>query len=123
MKLKKLLIGTLAMIVSNTASTEEVYEIVSFKYKSEVPFEIQKESIESLNIVVSGFKGFKSRNVYYSDENGRWVDLVVWESREDAIRASEQAMENTNALNVFGMMDEQTIIFSHYERIGGVTND
>lgn len=111
------------MVASSITSAAEVYEIVSFKYKDDISFETQKQSIESLNTIASGFKGFISRNFYYSDENGRWFDLIVWESMEDAKRANEQVMVNPDALKVFALMDEQSMIFSHYERFGGVNND
>jgi hypothetical protein len=35
-----------------------------------------------LNEVIKTFDGFKSRDYYYSSENGRWIDFVVWESLE-----------------------------------------
>lgn len=120
---KKPTIGLFAMMISSITNAEDVYEIVSFQYKEDIPFKVQKQSTESLNVIVSGFKGFKSRNFYYSDSNGRWIDLVVWETMEDAKRASEQAMEDPEALKIFALMDEQSMVFSHYKKLGGVAED
>ena len=65
------------------------------------------------------FKGFKTRDYYYSAENGRWIDFVVWTDEVLAKQASEQVMQNSNATDIFAQIDEKTLIFSHYERIGG----
>ena len=115
--MKKASLAAAALITSSFSLSAETYEIVSFKYKGDVPFEVQQQSTESLNEVVSSFEGFQSRQFFYSDENHRWFDLVVWDSIEDAKLATEKAMADPRALKVFALMDENSALFAHYKKI------
>lgn len=104
----------------NTAQTTDVYEVVFTKFKEGTTLDAQIAAMAQLNDVVSQFEGFKSRNYFYSEENKHWVDMVVWTDVERAKRASEQAMANPTAGEVFMLMDESAMIFSHYHRQGGI---
>lgn len=117
--MKKYIILLVAIFISMNTKAD-VFEIVSFKYKDDVPFDIQQNSIASLNDIASTFPGFKSRTFYYSKENGRWLDLITWASLAQAKAASEKAMQDPEAMKVFALMDEQSMIFSYYEKMGGV---
>ncbi len=100
--------------------SEKVFEIVSFKFKEGISFENQKLSIENLNNVVKMFDGFISRDYYYSEENHRWFDLILWDNIENAKKGSELAMSNQIAMKAFNLMNEKETIFSYYDRIGGI---
>ena len=111
------------MTVASSTLASESYEIVSYRYKDGISFEEQRRSTDSLNAIVAEFAGFKSRTFYYSEDSQRWFDLVTWESLDDARSASEQAMKNPEALRGFGLMDEESMIFSHFKMMGGVDKD
>ena len=111
------------MLLTNLATAGDVFEVVSVKFKAGINIEEQKKLMMDLNNVIKKFEGFKSRDYYYSVENGRWIDFVAWTDIKLAKKASEQAMTNTLAGNVFSKMDEKSMIFSHYERVGGVKKE
>lgn len=115
-----LLLGGLIMLFSQIASADDCFEVVSHKFNDGVTLDKQKRLMEKLNDIVKTFDGFKSRDYYYSKENGRWIDFVVWESLEKAKKASEQAMQNSEAGKVFSQIEEKSMIFSHYDRVGGI---
>ena len=119
--MKSLLIGGIFMLFASTAIAGDVFEIVSTKFKEGTSIEEQKRAMAKLNDVVKQFEGFKSRDYYYSADNGRWIDFVVWSDQELAVKASESAMNDPKAGEVFSLMDENTMIFSHYEIMGGTT--
>lgn len=121
--MKNLLIGGLIMLFSSVATAGDCFEVVSSKFKDGISLEDQKQLMIKLNDIVKAFDGFKSRDYYYSVENGRWIDFVVWESSEKAKKASEKAMQNPEAGKVFSQIDEKSMIFSHYDRVGGVKKD
>lgn len=121
--MKTLILGGLIMLFSSIATAQDTFEVVSTKFKEGISQEEQKRLMAKLNEIVKNFDGFKSRDYYYSSENGRWIDFVVWESLEQAKKASEQAMQNPEAGKVFSQIDEKSMIFSHYQRIGGVKKD
>lgn len=100
--------------------TTESFELVSFAFNPDVDFETQLASTEALNEIVKKFKGFKSREFYYSEENQRWFDFVVWESIDDAQAASKEIMNNPQALALFALMDEQSMSMSHYKKLGSL---
>lgn len=104
-------------------SSANSYEMVSFAFKPEVPFEQQKQSAESLNVIVKKLNGFQSRQYFYNEEAKRWFDFITWDSLKDAKAASEQIMANPDALNIFALMDEESMMFGHYQSLGGVTKD
>ncbi|NQZ02235.1 MAG: hypothetical protein HRT45_16375 [Bdellovibrionales bacterium] len=118
--MKTLFLGGLLMLFSNVALAGDIFEVVSAKFVEGTSYEEQKDLMGQLNEVVKGFRGFKSRDYYYSKENGRWIDFVVWTDLASAKAASEQAMKDPKAGAVFSKMEEKSMIFSHYERISGV---
>lgn len=104
-------------IVLGDKKSKEAIEIVVMKFKDNVSFDDQKKSMETLSKIVSSFKGFVSREYYYSSENKRWIDFVIWESLELAKKASAEAMKNPTAGEIFSKIDQPDMIFSHYERL------
>lgn len=111
------------MIMANTKkTTTESFEIVSFAFNPDVTFDVQAASTEALNEIVQELKGFKSRAFYYSEQSQRWVDFIVWETIEDAQSASQQIMANPKALEIFALMDKESLSFSHYDKVGEVAN-
>lgn len=120
--MKPLSIGVLIMLFSHIAQAEHAFEIISLQYKPEVTFEQQQKAMLSLNDIVTSFEGFISRDYYYSQELGRWIEFIVWESEVLAKKASEQVMSNPQALEAFSLVDEKTMIFSHYQHMGGASS-
>lgn len=121
--MKQIIIGGLIMLFSNLATAGDAFEVVSLKFNEGVSLEEQKKLMMDLNSIVKKFEGFKSRDYYYSSENGRWIDFVVWSDVKLAKKASEQIMTDPAAGAVVSKMEEKSMIFSHYERVGGVKKD
>ncbi|EQC47384.1 hypothetical protein [Bacteriovorax sp. Seq25_V] len=120
MKYKTLLMGGLFMLGSNIVIAGDIFEIVTFKFKENVSMEDQKKALEKLNTCVKKYEGFKSREYYFSKDSNTWVDSVVWTSSENAKKAAEQVMKDPEAGKIFSMIDDKSIVFSHYERVGGI---
>lgn len=64
-------------------------ELVVFKIKSGYSKEEARRSLESLNPVLATYKGFLKRTLALSDD-GHWMDLVFWETMEDARFAADR---------------------------------
>lgn len=118
--MKSMVIGGILMLSSQVAVAGDVFEIVSSKFKDTVTLEEQKAQMAQLNEIVSKFEGFKSRDYFYSEENGRWIDFIVWNDLNLAIAASKQAMNDPVARSIFMNIEENSMIFSHYQRVGGI---
>lgn len=118
--MKNALSGSAMLLSSSIASTESVFEIISLKFQDQVAFEEQQQVMLALNPVVSEFEGFKARDYFYSEENQYWIDFIVWDNLALAKKASEAIMSNTVATDIFALIDERSMLFSHYTRINGV---
>jgi len=88
-------------------------EVVQYRGKEGVSDEEMIEKLKLLNDVVSQFDGFISRK-FSKDEEGNWMDLVFWTSKEKAIEASKIAEQNPIVHEVLAIVDEKTMTFRHY---------
>lgn len=104
---------------NSNLSDQDVFEVVSLKFIEEVGIEEQAMLMTQLNDFLNNFEGFKSRDFYYSAEMGRWIDFVVWSDLKCAKKASEAIMNDEKAGMILSKMDEKSMIFSHYKRVGG----
>lgn len=116
----RILFAILFLLFSNIVLATEIFEIVSLKFKDGVNLEEQKILMVELNSVIQKFEGFKSRDYFYSYENQHWIDFVVWSDFKLAKKASEAAMKDPKAVAFFSKIDEKTMLFSHYQKVGGV---
>lgn len=115
----KLIFGVLIMVLANSSSfAQQSYEIVMTKFKDNISYEEQQAAMEKLNNIVINFSGFVSRDYFYSEDLQQWVDVVQWQDLAAAKAASEQAMNNPDAIAVFSLMDESSMSFSHYRHMG-----
>lgn len=96
------------------AEEGKIVEIVLWKAKAGVSTEEAKTAIASLNDFVKTHAGFISRKTALS-EDGRFVDIIYWTDLASALAASEKAMQNEKALKVFSTIDEEDMIFQHFE--------
>jgi heme-degrading monooxygenase HmoA len=99
----------------NNSKTNAI-ELVIFKTKPEFDQKDVKASLESLTAIVSNYKGFISRQLAKNEE-GKWMDLVFWESMEDAKAAADEIMKLESAQKAFSVIDEQTMEFYHFDPI------
>ena len=106
--------------ISKESDSKFAHEIVSFRFKDEVSSEDQKLMMGVLNEKLVSYDGFLSRDYYYSVDNGRWIDFVLWSDESLAKKASESIVNDPQAGSVLSQIDEKTMIFSHYAWVGGV---
>jgi hypothetical protein len=48
-------------------------------------------------------------------ESAEWIDVVYWETMDDATNAMGVAMQSPVTAPMFGMIDETSIKMSHFE--------
>jgi hypothetical protein len=91
-------------------------ELVLFKPKSYVSADEVKISLTSLDSVLQSYDGFVGRQLAVGNEN-QWMDLVFWESMENAAFASEDILKNETAKKAFEVIDEKEMNFFHFETV------
>ncbi|WP_230531083.1 hypothetical protein [Microvirga roseola] len=65
------------------------FEIPLYRFRKDVGFEDAKRAALSLNEFLRTAPGFKIRKTYYDDEKDVWIDVVEWETMEQALQALE----------------------------------
>ena len=88
-------------------------EVVTFRVNPDNTNEELKQAMEAANQFVKEFDGFVNRNTSMS-EDGEFVDVVLWESKEKALKAAEQLMQNPELAKNFALIDPKSIVMNHY---------
>lgn len=121
MKLKTIVFALLVVLSScannKTKRMEEkarFVEVVLFNTKEGVDQESAKKSIITLNNFMEKQEGYLSRTTALA-EDGRYFDMVYWTDMGSAKLASDKAMKTPEVLEVFGIMEEENMIFKHFE--------
>ena len=96
---------------------KEAYEIVLFKFNSNVTLEKQNELMKRIDIIIENLPGLISRDMFYSQEGGLWIDHVKWKSLDEAKKGAELALQDPRMKEVMQNIDESSMIFSHYEKL------
>jgi inorganic pyrophosphatase len=55
------------------------------------------------------------KRTFAKAEGNRWVDVIYWESLDDAMKASEAAMTSPAGAPIFAMIDDASTNMSHFE--------
>ena len=90
-------------------------EIASFKLKGGIAVEnFLKASVEMEKHFAAKQRGFIKRTLAKGADN-EWIDVVYWETMDDATKAMESAMKSPACAPMFGMIDDASIKMSHFE--------
>ena len=94
------------------------HEIGVFEFNKDVELSKQKELMVSLNQCVMKYEGFLKRDYFYNDESGRWVDHLIWDSKESAVKAGEKIMKDPAVAPIFEAVNAETVNIGHYTQEG-----
>lgn len=90
----------------------KVIEVVLFELKEGVSPEEFIASATATEEKVRQYSGFIKRQLSQG-ENGHWVDLVWWESLEEAHHAAENIMKDTSCAPFMQAINPDTIQMLH----------
>ena len=78
---------------------------------------ISSEQFLGANDAVSSWirqqPGFISRELVYDAEGDRWVDVIWWETLEQAQAASERSMTSESCSPMFALIDMESALMLH----------
>ena len=94
-------------------------EVVTFDLKEGVSKAEASRKLQALNEFVKDYEGFIKRSIS-CNEDGKWVDIVYWESRELAVKAASEVSHSPKAMEIFQVIDENSIQMNHYEVISSL---
>ena len=93
----------------------KVLELVVYKLHEGV----SREQFLGTNDAVSSWNrsqpGFISRDLAYDAESERWVDVIWWETKENAGAAAELSQSSESCAPMFALIDMESALMLHGE--------
>lgn len=105
-------------------SGEKVLELVVFQLAEGVQDEDFLQTVGPVSEWVRTQPGFISRDLVHGVETDKWIEVVLWESLEQAKAAAEAAMTSETCSPMFSKIDFESIEMLHgLQAIAEVTSD
>ena len=89
-------------------------EMVLFRPQENVNNDELMEAMMATNEIVKNFDGFIQRSTSIN-ENGEFLDVVYWESKEQALQAAAKVQEMPEVMKNFALIDPNSIKMEHFE--------
>ena len=99
------------------APAGKVLELVVFKLNKGVSREQFLGTNDAVSTWISKQPGFISRELSYDAEGDRWIDVIWWESLENAAAAAELAMTSESCMPMFALIDMESALMLHGEPV------
>ena len=93
----------------------KVLELVVYKLNEGVSREQFLATNRPASTWLSTQPGFISRELVYDGDGDRWVDVVWWETMEQAQAAAELAMSSESCAPMFALIDTESMLMLHGE--------
>jgi hypothetical protein len=97
--------------------TAKVLELVVFNLNDGVTQEQFAATLEPVSRWIAEQPGFISRELSYDAQSDRWVDVIWWESMEQAGAAAQLAMSSDHCAPMFAMLDMESAAMLHGELV------
>ena len=99
------------------ASVGKVLELVVYKLNEGVSRAQFLGRNDAVSTWISKQPGFISRDLVYDGEGGRWVDVIWWQTLENAHAAAELAMTSESCSPMFALIDMESALMLHGEQV------
>lgn len=93
----------------------KVLELVVFELNDGVSREHFLSTNDAVSAWIAKQPGFVSRDLSYDAEGDRWIDVIWWESLENAGAAAELAMSSESCAPMFALIDMESLLMLHGE--------
>lgn len=90
-----------------------VLELVVYKVKEGVSRQQFLATNDAVSSWISNQPGFISRELAYDAEGDRWVDVIWWDTLEQAHAASELSMTSESCTPMFALIDMESALMLH----------
>ena len=87
-------------------------ELVTFQATPETRDEVAIATALKLTPILAAMPGFINRH-FAKGEAGEWIDVVIWDSRENAEAAAKAVMDIPEAKPFFSLIDRETVHLRH----------
>ncbi len=99
-------------------SKKFIVEIIQFKLVDGVNEEVFLQDATNVQKrFLEKQEGYAGTRQLLKDKDGEWVDIVYWESLEDAQKAQEAAMVSKTCMPMFEKIDPSSVKMLHLEQV------
>jgi len=99
--------------VTVTERAQPILELVVFKLKEGATREAFLGTVDAVSAWAQTQPGFVSRDLCYSAADDRWVEIVWWDTLQDAEAAADAAMSSASCAPMFRLIDMESMLFLH----------
>jgi hypothetical protein len=92
-----------------------VLDVVVFSLKPGATRERFLGTVDAVSRWAQDQRGFVSRELSYAEADDRWIELVKWDTAEDADRAAEAEQSAEACQPMFGLIDWDSILIMRAE--------
>lgn len=92
---------------------QPILELVVFKLKPWATREAFLGTVDAVSAWAQTQPGFVSRDLCYSGADDRWVEVVWWDTLQDAEAAADAAMSSVSCAPMFRLIDMESMLFLH----------
>ena len=96
-------------------ATQNVLELVVFRLNEGVARDQFLGTNDAVSAWISQQPGFLSRDLSYDAEGDRWIDIIRWESIENATAAADLSTSSPSCLPMFALIDMESLLMIHGE--------
>ncbi|WP_407330622.1 hypothetical protein [Enterovibrio sp. 27052020O] len=91
---------------------ENVVETVRFKLNQGTDVQSFLADAEGTTSFVKGRAGFQYRSLSLNEETQEWLDIIYWDTMENAKAASDNFMSNESAQKMVSHIDEASLVMA-----------
>jgi hypothetical protein len=95
----------------------KVLELVVFNLRPGASREELLGTVDAVSAWVAEQPGFVSRSLVEDSDGERWIDVIWWQSIAEAQAAAERAMNSESCAPTFGLIDMESTLMVHGERV------
>ena len=88
----------------------KVLELVVFKLKEGASREQFLGTNDAVSAWISRQPGFISRELSHEPDGDRWIDVIWWETMENAGAAAELALSSESCAPMFALIDRESVL-------------
>jgi len=99
--------------VTVTERAQPTLELVVFKLKPWATREAFLGTVDAVSAWAKTQPGFVSRDLCYSAADDHWVEVVWWDTLQDAEAAADAAMSSASCAPMFRLIDMESMLFLH----------
>lgn len=93
-------------------SRSHIVEVVLYRLRAGVSREAQINALQASQSELASLPGFIRREVL-ADSDGQWIELVYWQTMDEALNAINLVGDKPNLQQAFTLLDESSIRMLH----------